>query len=228
MSRTVKPGARRRYDASGRRAVARQTRHAIVNAAKALFLDRGYAMTSMSAIAEAAGVSVETIYLSAGPKAALVRYLVETALSGEDEPVPPLERQGVEEILAEPDQRRKVRLFARVVRQLQERLAPIWAIVLEAAPGDPELVSLVQELNQRHLGNMRHFVEHLGAAGGLRAGLSPELAADVVWAMNSPEFYRLLVHGRGWTGDMFEHWLAEAWQRLLLDEDQPGLTPSTQ
>ena len=221
MSRAVKAGVRRRYDASGRRAFARQTRHAIIEAARALFLDRGYALTSMSAIAAAAGVSVETIYLSVGPKAALVRYLVETALSGEDEPVPPLERQGVEEILAEPDQRRKVRLFARVVRQLQQRLAPIWAIVLEAAPADAELISLVQELNERHIGNMRLFVEHLARAGGLRAGLSADLAADVVWATNSPEFYRLLVHGRGWTGDMFERWLADAWQRLLLDDHRP-------
>jgi hypothetical protein len=42
---------------------------------------------------------------------------------------------------------------------------------------------------------------------------------DVVWAMNSPEFYRLLVVGRGWTGEMFESWIADAWQRLLLDDD---------
>ena len=183
------------------------------------------AATTMVAIGAAAGVSVETIYLSIGPNAALVRYLVETALSETDEPVPALERKGVAEIQAEPDPQRKVRLFARVVRQLQERLAPIWAIVLEAAPGDAELVSLIHELNERHIGNMRLFVEHLAAAGCLRPGLSIDLAADVVWATNSPEFYSLLVRGRGWNGDMLEGWLADAWQRLLL-EDAPNQASS--
>jgi hypothetical protein len=79
--------------------------------------------------------------------------------------------------------------------------SPIWAVVLEAAPGDAELVSLIHELNERHICNMRLFVEHLAAAGCLRPGLSI-LAADVVWATNSPEFYSLLVRGRGWNGDI--------------------------
>ena len=90
----------------------------------------------MAAIAEAAGVSIETIYLSIGGKPSLVRYLVETALSGTDQPVPALEREGVKEIRAEPDAGRKLQLFARMVHLLLERLAPIWQVVLEAAPTD--------------------------------------------------------------------------------------------
>jgi AcrR family transcriptional regulator len=217
LCRTVKTAVKRRYDASSRQVAARKTRRKIILAARALFLDRGYARTTVPAIAEAAGVSVETIYLSVGPKAALVRHLIETALSGTDEPVPALERAGVAEIQAEPDPRHKIRMFARVVRQLQERLAPIWAIVQEAAAGDAELASLIRELNERHVGNMRLFVEHLATAGALRTGLSIDLAADVVWATNSPEFYGLLVRGRGWTGDTLERWLADAWEQLLLD-----------
>lgn len=217
LSRTVKTAVRRRYDVTNRQVAAGKTRRKIVEAARALFVDRGYARTTIPAIAEAAGVSVETIYLSVGPKAALVRYLIETALSGTDEPLPALERPGVAEIQAEPDPRRKIRMFARFVRQLQERLAPIWAIVLEATPGDPELISMLQELRQRHVGTMRLFVKHLAAVGALRRGLSVGLAADVLWATNSPEFYGLLARGRGWSGDKLENWLADAWQRLLLD-----------
>ncbi|HLZ25669.1 MAG TPA: helix-turn-helix domain-containing protein [Ktedonobacterales bacterium] len=217
MNRPVKTMVKRPYDASSRQVAARRTRRKIVEAARALFLDRGYARTTMPAIAEAAGVSIETIYLSVGPKAALVRYLIETALSGTDEPVPALQRAGVAEIQAEPDPRRKIRMFARVVRQLQERLAPIWAIVMEAAPGDTELASLIRELLDRHVGTMRLFVKHLAAVGALRTGLSIDLAADVLWATNSPEFYGLLARGRGWSGNKLERWLADAWQRLLLD-----------
>ncbi len=172
----------------------------------------------MAAIAKAAAVSIETVYLSIGGKASLVRYLVETALSGTDEPVPPLERAGVKEIRAEADPRRKLRLFAGMVRPMLERLAPIWQVVLEAAPTDRELSALVAELQRRHAGSMRLVVQHLAQVGRLRPAISKDMARDVVWAMNSPELYRLLVDGRGWTGEMFESWLADAWQRLLLDD----------
>jgi AcrR family transcriptional regulator len=191
----------------------------VLGAALHLFLVRGYTRTTMEAIADAASVSIETVYLSVGGKASLVRYLVETALSGTDQPVPPLERTGVMEIRAERDPRRKLRLFAGMVRPMLERLAPIWQVALEAAPTDPELSSIVAELQQRHVGSMRLVVEHLAEAGRLRPAISKDIARDVVWAMNSPEFYRLLVGGRGWTGEMFESWIADAWQRLLLDDD---------
>ena len=216
MRKPVKDEPRRHYDATGRRIAAEGTRQRILQAAHKLFLDRGYGTTTMAAVAASAGVSVETIYLSVGSKAALARYLIETALSGTDRQVPALERPVVQEIQAESNPHRKVRMFARVVRELQDRLAPIWAVVLEAARADSELASLITELKERHIGNMRLFVEHLAFVGALRADLSAELAADVVWATNSPEFYRLLVVERGWSGEMFESYLADAWQRLLL------------
>lgn len=173
----------------------------------------------MAMIAEAAGVSIETIYLAVGGKPSLVRYLVETALSGADEPVPPLEREGVSEIRAETDPHRKLEMFARMVHLLLERLAPIWQVVLEAAPSDLELRSLVAELKHRHVGSMRSVIEDLVAVGALRPEISSEVAADVLWAMNSPEFYSLLVAGRGWSGERFETWVADAWQRLFLDRE---------
>jgi AcrR family transcriptional regulator len=197
--------------------MARETRRQILAAARRLFLERGYAPTTMAAIAETAGVSVETIYLSIGGKASLVRFLIETALSGTDEPVPPHQRKGTNEIRAERDAQRKLELLARMVRPMLERLAPIWQVVAEAAPVDTELSALVAELQQRHAGSMRLVVEHLSEAGRLRQSISKDIARDVMWAMNSPEFYGLLVIRRGWTGDVFEKWLADAWQRLLLD-----------
>jgi AcrR family transcriptional regulator len=224
VSRAVKPSPaprppKRRYDAPRRRAAAEATRQRILAAARELFLARGYAATTMAAVAAAAGVSVETIYLAVGSKAALVRELVELALSGADRPVPPPERAGVREIEAEPDPRRKVVLFARLVRQLQERLAPLWVVVEAAAPEDAELAALIKELYARHVGSMRLFVDHLAATGHLRAALAPALATDLLWAMNSPAFYRLLVVDRQWSGDTLERFLAEAWQLLLLPPD---------
>jgi len=225
LSRSVKPPGRRRYDASGRKAAARETRRAILAAARRLFLERGYARTTMTAIAEAAAVSVETLYLAVGPKAAIVRYLVETSLSGSEEPVPAPERDWVGEFTAEPDPWRKIRLHAApAIRELLERLAPLWAVLLEAAPGDAELRSLMEELNGRRVGHMRLMAQHLAHQSALRSGLAVDTAADILWAMNSTEFYGLLVRERGWDPATFELWLADAWIRLLLP-DRPESAP---
>jgi hypothetical protein len=69
---------------------------------------------------------------------------------------------------------------------------------------------------------MRLLVEHLAATGGLRPGLSTQMAADVVWATNSAELFLLLVRDRGWSPEAFQHWLAEAWIDLLLAPESPG------
>jgi AcrR family transcriptional regulator len=207
----------RRYDATSRRAAARETRARIVDAGRRLFLERGYAATRMAEIALEAGVSLETVYTSVGTKPALIRHLVEIALSGTEEPVPAMERESTQQIREEPNPRQKLVMFAGVIRRLNERVAPLWVLIREAAAGDPELEALADELDQRRAGHMRVFVaESLEATGALRPGLSVETAADIVWATNAPEFFLLLVRDRGWDADFFEHWLADSWTRLLL------------
>ena len=217
--KTVKSTFRRRYDASGRQASARRTRRRVLAAAHHLFVKRGYAQTTMVAIAKRAGVSIETVYESVGGKAQLVRYLVETALSGTDEPVPPEQRRGIAEIHAEPSARRKLVLFAGVVRPMLQRLAPIWQVVAEAAPHDADLRAMLLQLRGRHVSSMRMVIEHIATAGQLRSNISIDTARDVLWAMNSPEFYWLLAVGRDWSGEQLEEWLADAWQRLLLEDE---------
>ena len=210
------PRARRRYDASRRRAAAQQTRRAIVEAARRLFVERGYAATSMASIAAAAGVSHETVYAAFGPKPALFQHLIELALPGTEEPVPALEREHVRTIRAEPDPRRMIDMFTHVIRLVHERLAPLFDVFSAGARSDPDLKALADKLNERHVRNMRVFAADLAAAGGLREDLSIELAADVIWLMNSSEFYLQCVRGRHWTPDFFEQWLADTWKRVLL------------
>jgi AcrR family transcriptional regulator len=216
VKKPVKSPQKRRYDASRRQAAALQTRHGIAAAARDLFIARGYAGTTIAAIAEASGVSHETVYATFGPKPALFRHLVEIALSGDDEPIPALQREIVRQVQAEPDPRRIIDLFAHTVRLLQERVAPLIVVLSDGARTDPDLKAFADELGARRVGHMRAFVADLAAKGGLRADLSEEMAADTVWAMNSPEFYLLCVRDRGWTPETFERWLADAWKRLLL------------
>ncbi len=213
MARAVKKP--RRYDASRRREAAQETRRAIVEAARRLFLESGYTGTTMAAIAAAAGVSHETVYASFGPKPALFRHLVEIALSGTDRPVPGLERDYARQVLVETDPGRLFDIYAQAMRQTQERLAPLFDVLSDGARTDPDLKALSDELRERRVGHMRLFAAHLAEIGGLREGVSVETAADVIWLMNSSEVFLLLVRDRHWDPDFFERWLAESWKLLL-------------
>ena len=139
MNQEVK--RRRRYDASRRRAAAQETRQAIVEAARRLFLERGFTATTMAAIAAAAGVSHETVY-AFGPKPALFRHLVEIALSGSDSPVPGMERDYARQVMAETDPGRLFDIYARAMRETQQRLAPLFDVLSDGARTDPDLKAL--------------------------------------------------------------------------------------
>ncbi len=217
MDSDVKPSPpKRRYDVSRRRMAAAETRRAIIAAARRLFLEHGYAATTMPAIAAAAGVALDTVYATIGPKPVLFRHLIELAISGEDQPVPAEQRDYVRAIHAEPDPRRKLARYAQAVCTIQPRLAPLFRVLREAARSEPELAELWTEIAERRARNMRRFVTDVAAAGGLRAGVTVDDAADLVWATNAPEFYLLLIEERGWDPERFEHWLTELWSRALL------------
>src|SRR5689334_7067445 len=112
---------KRRYDSSGRRAEASSTRRRILEAARRLFLARGYAAATMPAIAEEAGIALDTVYASVGKKPALLRLLVETAISGGEEAVESEARDYVREIRAEPDPEAKLRLYSAALARIQPR-----------------------------------------------------------------------------------------------------------
>lgn len=202
------------YDAAGRRQAADQTRRRILEAARRLFLERGYAATAMAAIAAEAKVNIDTIYASVGTKRALFRLLIETAISGVDEAVPAEERDYVRAILAEPDAGRKLEFYSHAFRVIQERLAPLSLVLREAAASDADLAAVWTEIAQRRSHNMHLFAQDLASTGGL--AIPVDEAADVIWAMASSEFFILFVRERAWAPERFEAWLAAAWKRLLL------------
>jgi len=213
MARRSKPRA---YDSSSRQEGARATRGAILGAARKLFLKQGYAATTMPDIARAAGVALDTVYAAVGKKPALFRLLVESAISGEDEAVTADERDYVRAIRAEPDAANKLRIYAAALCRIQPRLAPLFCALQAAGPLDRDLKALWREIAERRAANMRLFAEDIAASGALRPELTIAAAADIVWSMNSPEYYLLLVEQRGWPLAEFERWLGDAWIRLLL------------
>lgn len=213
----MKKGARRRYDSASRSEAARTTRESILNAARAIFLEKGYAAATMPAIAMAAGTALDTVYAAVGKKPALFRLLLEMAISGSDRALPADERDYVRAIRAETDAARKLRLYAAALARIQPRLAPLIRVLQGAASLDSELEALWQTISQRRAANMRLLAKDLAATGRLRSGLSESKVADIIWSMNSPEFYLLLVGQRGWSLEEYERWLGDAWIQLLLE-----------
>jgi AcrR family transcriptional regulator len=212
----TKPVKSRPYHAPRRREAAAQTRRAILEAATRLYAERGYSAVTMAIIAAEAGVAVDTVYAAVGPKPVLFRLLIERAISGEDEPVTAEERDYVRAIQAEPDARQKLAIYARAIRHIQARLAPLFLALQAAASSEPELAALWTEIGERRATNMRRLAAELAESGALRKDISVDEAADVIWTMNAAEFYVLLVQQRGWKPERYEQWLTDAWQRLLL------------
>ncbi len=208
---------KRSYDAAGRRAQSAETRQRIVDAARTLILERGYRATTIAAIARAAGVNADTVYELVGRKPTLLRELIEQAVSGTDRPVVAEERAYVQAIQHEPDPAQKLALYARAMKEIHARLAPLLLALRDASATEPEAKAVWEEISDRRAANMRKFVGDIRAAGGLRAGLSIDEAADTVWVTNSPEIYVLLTVERGWSPTKYERWLAQTWRRLLLE-----------
>ena len=207
----------RRYDASRRRAGSATTRQRILDAAHHHFTAEGYRATTIAAVARTAGVNPDTVYALVGRKPTLLRTLIEHALSGTDHVVPAEQRPAIAAAIAEPDPVRKLRLYAASVRETHERLAPLFLAVRDAATTEADVGEVWHEIAERRAVNMRKLAAALDASGRLRPGLSIDTAADVVWATNSPEMWLLLTVDRRWTPDAYEQWLADAWQRLLLN-----------
>jgi AcrR family transcriptional regulator len=210
--------AKRPYRAPRRAEQAAATRRTILAAASDLFVDRGYTAAGVAEIAERAHVSVDTVYATVGRKPALLRELVETAISGTDHAIPAIERDYVKAMRAAPSARDALTIYAAAMTSIHLRLAPISIALRDAALTDPDCRALWTEISERRARNMRAMAAGLRAAGGLREDLTDDEVADVVWSMNAVEYWVLLVRERGWTPDRFHRWLADAWIRLLLAE----------
>lgn len=214
MARAVK--SPRAYDATGRREAARATRRQVVAAGRELFLERGYAATTMAEVAARAGVAVQTVYTVVGGKAALAKAVFDVAVVGDDEPVSVSERPEIARVSAEPDGRRKVELFATFVSGVLERVTPIELVVRVAADSDAEAADLIERYYQGRLHGMTMFATELKQAGLLRRGLTVEKAAVVLVAHIDPANWHNLVVRGGLTRREFEKWYADITEAAVL------------
>ena len=218
-----KPAAvkrRRRYDATRRRARARQTERAIVDAAERLFMRDGFQATTVAAVAAAAGVSAETVYKTFGSKTGLVRAIRERGLAGEG-PVHAERRSNVLQ-REERDPRRIIEGWGRLTIEVAPRVMPILQLVATGAASDPAMARLRQELDLARLKRMRRNARGLARAGHLREGMRARDAADVLWICSSPELYDLVVGRRGWTLTRYARLIVDVMVAALLPQRVSG------
>ncbi len=201
---------KRRYQRRGRLLGAQATRDSIVQAARELFAQRGFAGTTIDAIATRADVAPQTVYAVFGSKAAIageMRGLVER-------------EAGITErfqtLMAEPDSSRQMELVADLTRHVCENHGDLYELFTSAK--EPELAAVGKDMLEAQRFGMRQLVAKLAQSEALAGGLDPDDAVSIFWALSSVELYRKLVTESGWMPEKFESWLATTLKQLVLQK----------
>jgi len=214
MSETVNPS--RRYESAVRTEQAAATRRRVAAAARGLFEGQGYAATTVAAIAKEAGVASKTVFLAFGSKSGVLRAVWDIVLKGDDAPAPVADRPWYAEVLDEPDPREQLRRNARNAREVKERIAPVLEVIRNGAPVDADVAELWELINTDFHANQRVIVESLAKKKALKKGLGVPRATDILWTLNHPDTWFLLVGRCGWTPAQFEAWFTDTCCAQLL------------
>jgi AcrR family transcriptional regulator len=192
----------------------RFARRAVIDAARALFLERGYQATTIDAISNRSDVPAATVYRLFSSKLGILKALLDVSIAGDDQALSVQERAPVAALFAEADPRQVLAGFAGITVAINARSGDVYRILSSAAGADPAAAALLADYQQARDDGQGRIVRALARARALRPGLRERDAADVVHALMSPELYRLLVVDRGWPPERYEQWLA----RLLADQ----------
>jgi hypothetical protein len=121
-------------------------------------------------------------------------------------------------VLEEPDPARQLQLDAHNSRAGKTRLGRMFELIRTAAPTEPEIAELWERIQSEYHANQRAIVQSIARKGALRPGLRVDRAADLLWAINNPDVWQLLVVRRGWSPAAYERWAAEQACAQLLPE----------
>ncbi len=172
----------------------------------------------MTAIADGAGVAVQTLYASFKTKRAILAAAIDVAIAGDDEPVPVNDRPWMRPVWEATDGPSTMRAYAAAVRVIQARTAALFRALDIAAAAEPELEDLQRQSGERRRLGATGVVRTAAERSPLAAGLTVERAIDVVWAMNGHDLFHLLVDRCRWTLDEYEVWLGDGWVDLLFED----------
>jgi len=192
----------------------RLARGAVVDAARTLFLERGYGATTIEAISERADVPPATVYRLFTSKRGILKALLDVSIVGDDKAVPLADRPHVRSLLTDIDPKEQLAGFVGVAAEVNSRTASIYRILVSAAASDPDAAALLDEQTRQRQKGQSMIARSLARAGALRPELRERDAADVIHALLSPEVYSLLVLDRSWRPERYEQWITG----LLVDQ----------
>ena len=207
---------RRLYRSPTRQRQAAETRARILAAARVLLTEQGYAGATVEAIAQAAGVAVQTVFAVFGSKRGILAELLRLAQHA------PAAEELRARLRAADDPAARVRLAVAIARRVYEQMAAGLELLRGARLVAPELAAVEGEIEARRRTGTGLLADYLLACGRLRAGLTAAAAADLLWGMTSPDLYRKLVHEQRWTGDAYEHLLGDVLVAALLAPRGPS------
>jgi AcrR family transcriptional regulator len=213
---------RRPSDGRGSQARTRLARAAVIEAARVLFLGRGYAATTIEAISDRSDVPTATVYRLFSSKLGILKALLDLSIAGDDQTVELPDRPHVRALLADRDPRNQLSGLAGLIRGIMSRAEPLHRILVSAAGSDPDAAALLAELTRQRQHGHAQIARSLARGGALRPKLRERDADDIIDALTSPEVYRLLVCDRGWPPERYEQWLTDILIDQLLAPSPPG------
>lgn len=216
----------RKYSSVVRNEQAARTRARILEAAADLFLERGYARTTMKEIADGAGVARDTVHAVFGTKATVLTSLIDLRLVPDQSVANITQRPELQAIKDEHDQRQQIALFADFITRLSTQVRPVFEILRTASAVEPEMAKVFQEMDRYRMKNMRTYARWIAARGPLR--VSTRRAGDILWTLAGHDVGRMLCEELGWTQQQHAEWLADTLIRTLLPTtDRVGEGPLT-
>jgi AcrR family transcriptional regulator len=215
MSSAMSSDAKRPYDARRRRQRAEEERRAtrlrVVEAARRLFLERGYVATTMADIAREAGVALQSVYTAGQSKADLLHLVTDLAVAGDDQELMLVERPNFAAVAVESSAERQVEMIAGLIAAILERLAPIWVAYREAAAVDAKAAANLAAAHRRRHETFADMIQNLPEH---RLRRPPDESTDTAWAIGSIDVFLLLQSIRGWDAARYSKWLS----RTLVDQ----------
>ncbi|MEY2477815.1 MAG: hypothetical protein QOG87_3130 [Actinomycetota bacterium] len=207
----------RKYSSVVRDEQAARTRTRILDAAAELFLERGYARTTIKDIADAAGVARDTVHAVYGSKARVLTALIDLRLVPDGAVTNVRQRPDAQAIRDETDQRKQIELFASFIAGISTQLRPVFEILRTASAVEPEMASVFEEMDRFRMDNVQAYAKWIAARGPLR--VSTKKAGEIIWTLASPDVGRMLCDELGWTQTQHARWLADTLTRSLLPDD---------
>ena len=206
----------RKYSSAVRDEQAARTRARVLDAAGELFVERGYARTTMQDVADRAGVARDTVHAVFGGKARLLTALIDVRLVPDGSVANVTQTPAAHAIKAERDPRKQIELFATWITELSTQLRPVFEILRTASAVEPEMAAVFSEMDRFRMQNMQLYAKWFAARGALR--VSTRRAGEIIWTLASPDVARMLCDELGWTQAEHARWLADTLARTLLPD----------